>query len=154
MIVGGTGTGTESLPCSGLAPDVQIKPLPDVIASEGTLGILSVFVSLGLSRAFCCSVKSRRVALTRGDEAGGCGGRGGSLGCWFRFDWWVLAGLRGTSVAGQCQALHVTATLVGPIVLSAKNSNHFKPKCWWCVFFFGGGLPSPLDISPPPPFHS
>lgn len=56
----------------------------------------------------------------------------GSLGHLFRFDWWVLAGERGTSVVWQCQALHVTATLVEPIVLSAKNSNHFKSKCW-CV---------------------
>lgn len=59
--------------------------------------------------------------------------RTGSLGHLFSIDWWVLAGDRGTSVVWQCQALHATASLVGAIVWSAKNSNHFKPKCWCWV---------------------
>lgn len=67
----------------------------------------------------------------------------GSLGHLFRFDWWVLAGERGTSVVWQCQDLHATAALVGPIVLSAKNSNHYKPKCWCWVL---PPSPSPATV--------
>lgn len=78
-----------------------------------------------------CRALTGGTALSRGRRS--IGGVRGRLGHLFRFDWWVLAGESGTSVAWQCQALHVTATLVGPIVLSAKNSNHFKPKCWWCT---------------------
>lgn len=89
----------------------------------------SVCLSLTLTRFDWCVNAGRPLSLPREKEHRR---HTGSLGHLFRFDWWVLAGERGTSVVWQCQALHATAALVGPIVLSAKKSNHFKPKCWCC----------------------
>lgn len=104
--------------------DVTSVDAPEKAASWGHRR--SVCASLTLCRALTggtCSVPGEKEQRRSK----------GSLGHLFRFDWWVLAGERGTSVVWQCQALHVTATLVGPIVLSAKNSNHFKSKCLCCV---------------------
>lgn len=72
----------------------------------------------------------------------------GSLGHLFRFDWWVF-GRRKGNICGVASAKrsNATAALVGPIVLSAKNSNHFKPKCWCRV-------PSSPLLPPPPLPHS
>lgn len=105
-----------------------------VVVRRDFCGRAEEAASSGRCQSFCASLTLCRAltggtALSRGRRS--IGGVRGRLGHLFRFDWWVLAGERGTSVAWQCQALHVTATLVGPIVLSAKNSNHFKPKCWW-----------------------
>lgn len=77
-------------------------------------------------------------------------GSGGSLGHLFRFDWWVLAGERGTSVAWQCQALHATAALLGPIVPSAKNSNHFQNPSVGAVSLRPHPTPPPQPSTPLP----
>lgn len=132
---------------SGAFPDVtslgdRRKPRPGDLASPS---VFSLTPGDPLTGAYKCWKAALSHLPPREQEHGG---GWGSLGHLFRFDWWVLAGERGTSVVWQCQALHATAALLGPIVPSAKNSNHFQNPSVGAVSL----RPHRSHLTPPPHF--
>lgn len=138
-----------------LDTDVQIKSFPrrrhrrrQCLEKAVISGHRKVSLCLCLRPNLKLGCKRWRIRLTHRDETEEGGVRAllaTSLGLIGGF-WPERGGV--TSVACQCQALSVTATLVGPIVLSAKNSNHLKRKWWRWLPFIPPLRPLIFSLSP------